>query len=129
MSGTAWNAAVVVAAGRGIRIGGDVPKQYRSVGGRAVLTRTLAALAAHPDLAVIQPVIAADAASFYHACVDGSRRRSSGTSSRRSRRPAAPPASNRSAPDLRPWTQSRWKRAHRISSSFTTPRVRTWMWP
>ncbi|KQP09400.1 bifunctional 2-C-methyl-D-erythritol 4-phosphate cytidylyltransferase/2-C-methyl-D-erythritol 2,4-cyclodiphosphate synthase [Methylobacterium sp. Leaf93] len=69
MSGTAWNAAVVVAAGRGIRIGGDVPKQYRSVGGRAVLTRTLAALAAHPDLAVIQPVIAADAASFYHACV------------------------------------------------------------
>ncbi|WP_019903419.1 bifunctional 2-C-methyl-D-erythritol 4-phosphate cytidylyltransferase/2-C-methyl-D-erythritol 2,4-cyclodiphosphate synthase [Methylobacterium sp. 77] len=69
MSGTAWNAAVVVAAGRGIRIGGDVPKQYRSVGGRAVLTRTLAALAAHPDLAVIQPVIAADAASFYHACL------------------------------------------------------------
>lgn len=70
MSGTAWNAAVVVAAGRGIRIGGDVPKQYRSVGGRAVLTRTLAALAAHPDLAVIQPVIAADAATFYHACLD-----------------------------------------------------------
>ncbi|WP_027173983.1 bifunctional 2-C-methyl-D-erythritol 4-phosphate cytidylyltransferase/2-C-methyl-D-erythritol 2,4-cyclodiphosphate synthase [Methylobacterium sp. 10] len=69
MSGTAWNAAVVVAAGRGIRIGGDVPKQYRSVGGRAVLTRTLAALAAHPDLTLIQPVIAADAASFYHACV------------------------------------------------------------
>ncbi|GJE16661.1 2-C-methyl-D-erythritol 4-phosphate cytidylyltransferase [Methylobacterium marchantiae] len=69
MSGTAWNAAVVVAAGRGIRIGGDVPKQYRSVGGRAVLTRTLAALAGHPDLAVIQPVIAADAASFYHACL------------------------------------------------------------
>ena len=69
MSGTAWNAAVVVAAGRGIRIGGDVPKQYRPVGGRAVLTRTLAALAAHPELTVIQPVIAADAAAFYHACL------------------------------------------------------------
>ncbi|MBY0256094.1 2-C-methyl-D-erythritol 4-phosphate cytidylyltransferase, partial [Methylobacterium sp.] len=38
MSGTAWNAAaVVVAAGRGIRIGGDTPKQYRRVGGQAVL--------------------------------------------------------------------------------------------
>lgn len=71
MSGTAWNAAaVVVAAGRGIRIGGDTPKQYRRVGGQAVLTRTLAALAAHPGIARIQPVIAADAADFYRACLD-----------------------------------------------------------
>lgn len=71
MSGTAWNAAaVVVAAGRGIRIGGDTPKQYRRVGGQAVLTRTLAALAAHPGIARIQPVIAPDAAEFYRACLD-----------------------------------------------------------
>src|SRR6478752_6809266 len=71
MSGTAWNAAaVVVAAGRGIRIGGDTPKQYRRVGGQAVLTRTLAALAAHPGIARIQPVIAPDAADFYRACLD-----------------------------------------------------------
>ncbi len=70
MAGTAFEAAaVVVAAGRGIRIGGDVPKQYRRVGGRAVLTRTLAALAAHDAIVTIQPVIAADAQDFYEACV------------------------------------------------------------
>ncbi|WP_442919235.1 bifunctional 2-C-methyl-D-erythritol 4-phosphate cytidylyltransferase/2-C-methyl-D-erythritol 2,4-cyclodiphosphate synthase [Methylobacterium sp. SyP6R] len=62
-------AAVVVAAGRGIRVGGDTPKQYRRVGGQAVLTRTLAALAAHPGLARIQVVIAPDAAAFYDECV------------------------------------------------------------
>lgn len=70
MSGTAMlAAAVVVAAGRGIRIGGDRPKQYRRVGGQAVLTRTLAALAVHEGIARIQPVIAPDAAAFYHACL------------------------------------------------------------
>lgn len=63
-------AAVVVAAGRGIRVGGGVPKQYRRVGGQAVLTRTLAALAAHPGLARIQPVIAADAADFFRECLE-----------------------------------------------------------
>lgn len=71
MTGTAFDAAaVVVAAGRGIRIGGDTPKQYRRVGGQAVLTRTLAALAAHPEIRRIQPVIAPDAAAFYRACLD-----------------------------------------------------------
>lgn len=62
-------AALVVAAGRGIRIGGGTPKQYRRVGGRAVLTRTLAALAGHDGIARIQPVIAADAAAFYRECL------------------------------------------------------------
>ncbi|MBK3421698.1 2-C-methyl-D-erythritol 4-phosphate cytidylyltransferase, partial [Methylobacterium sp. IIF4SW-B5] len=62
-------AAVVVAAGRGIRVGGDTPKQYRRVGGQAVLTRTLAALAAHPGVGRIQVVIAADAAAFYDECL------------------------------------------------------------
>ncbi len=63
-------AAVVVAAGRGIRVGGDTPKQYRRVGGQAVLTRTLAALAAHPGITRIQVVIAPDAAAFYDECLD-----------------------------------------------------------
>jgi 2-C-methyl-D-erythritol 4-phosphate cytidylyltransferase / 2-C-methyl-D-erythritol 2,4-cyclodiphosphate synthase len=62
-------AAVVVAAGRGIRVGGGVPKQYRRVAGQAVLTRTLAALAAHPALTRIQPVIAADASDFFRECL------------------------------------------------------------
>ncbi|KNY22334.1 bifunctional 2-C-methyl-D-erythritol 4-phosphate cytidylyltransferase/2-C-methyl-D-erythritol 2,4-cyclodiphosphate synthase [Methylobacterium sp. ARG-1] len=63
-------AAVVVAAGRGIRIGGGTPKQYRRVGGQAVLTRTLAALAAQDAIDRIQPVIAADAAAFFLSCLD-----------------------------------------------------------
>ncbi|MCJ2124641.1 bifunctional 2-C-methyl-D-erythritol 4-phosphate cytidylyltransferase/2-C-methyl-D-erythritol 2,4-cyclodiphosphate synthase [Methylobacterium sp. J-077] len=63
-------AAVVVAAGRGIRIGGGTPKQYRRVGGQAVLTRTLAALAAQDAIDRIQPVIAADAAEFFVSCLE-----------------------------------------------------------
>lgn len=62
-------AVVVVAAGRGVRIGGDLPKQYRRVGGQAVLTRTLAALAGHKAIDRVQPVIAGDAAAFYRACL------------------------------------------------------------
>ncbi|MCJ2077434.1 bifunctional 2-C-methyl-D-erythritol 4-phosphate cytidylyltransferase/2-C-methyl-D-erythritol 2,4-cyclodiphosphate synthase [Methylobacterium sp. HMF5984] len=61
-------AAVVVAAGRGIRIGGGMPKQYRRVGGQAVLTRTLDALGRDPVIGRIQVVIAADAAAFYDTC-------------------------------------------------------------
>lgn len=62
-------AAVVVAAGRGIRIGGGTPKQYRQVGGQAVLTRTLAALGTLPVVGRVQVVIAPDAAAFYETCL------------------------------------------------------------
>ena len=37
-------AIVLVAAGRGMRAGGGIPKQYRMLAGRAVIARTLAAL-------------------------------------------------------------------------------------
>lgn len=43
--------AIVPAAGRGARFGGDVPKQYLQVGGRSVLAHTLAALTVHPGVA------------------------------------------------------------------------------
>lgn len=49
-------AALIVAAGRGLRAGGDIPKQYQSLGADMVLTRTLRALADHPridDLIVV----------------------------------------------------------------------------
>lgn len=36
-------AQILVAAGKGARIGGDVPKQYRILGGQTVIERTLAA--------------------------------------------------------------------------------------
>ncbi|MGI3184623.1 bifunctional 2-C-methyl-D-erythritol 4-phosphate cytidylyltransferase/2-C-methyl-D-erythritol 2,4-cyclodiphosphate synthase [Nioella aestuarii] len=49
-------AALIVAAGRGLRAGGDIPKQYQRLGDQMVLTRTLRALASHPlvhDLVVV----------------------------------------------------------------------------
>lgn len=49
-------AALIVAAGRGLRAGGDIPKQYQRLGGEMVLTRALRALASHPlihDLVVV----------------------------------------------------------------------------
>ena len=39
--------AVIPAAGRGTRFGGEVPKQYLRVDGRLLLEHTLAALFAH----------------------------------------------------------------------------------
>lgn len=36
--------ALIVAAGRGSRAGGGIPKQYRRIGGEAVLTRSIRAL-------------------------------------------------------------------------------------
>jgi 2-C-methyl-D-erythritol 4-phosphate cytidylyltransferase/2-C-methyl-D-erythritol 2,4-cyclodiphosphate synthase len=50
-------AAVIVAAGRGQRVGGDVPKQYRTIAGTPVVRSTLAAFAGHAQIDVIQPVI------------------------------------------------------------------------
>ncbi|MEX0312027.1 MAG: 2-C-methyl-D-erythritol 4-phosphate cytidylyltransferase [Tateyamaria sp.] len=43
-------AAVIVAAGRGTRAGGDVPKQWRVLAGQPVVAWTLDAFAAHPDI-------------------------------------------------------------------------------
>lgn len=62
-------AAVVVAAGRGTRAGGDRPKQFRAVGGEAVLRRALVALARHPQVGRVQPVIHAEDESRYREVV------------------------------------------------------------
>jgi len=53
-------AALVVAAGTGDRIGGDVPKQYLSLSGQPVLRRSLATFAAHPGIDALFVVINAD---------------------------------------------------------------------
>jgi 2-C-methyl-D-erythritol 4-phosphate cytidylyltransferase / 2-C-methyl-D-erythritol 2,4-cyclodiphosphate synthase len=50
-------AAVVVAAGRGLRMGGKIPKQFKEIGGESVLARTLAMLTSIPSIGHIQPVI------------------------------------------------------------------------
>ena len=50
--------ALIVAAGKGLRAGGDVPKQFAPVGGRAMLAHSHAALAAHPAIDEVLCVIA-----------------------------------------------------------------------
>lgn len=53
-------AAVIVAAGRGERVGGDLPKQYRAIGGKAILARSVDAFLSHPDVDVVAVVIHPD---------------------------------------------------------------------
>ena len=53
-------AAIIVAAGRGIRAGGDTPKQWQSLAGRRVIDHTLAAFTAHPAIAQIVVVLHPD---------------------------------------------------------------------
>jgi len=50
-------AAIVVAGGRGIRAGGELPKQYKTIGGVPVLRRSLLAFTSHPEIDLVQPVI------------------------------------------------------------------------
>ena len=50
-------AAVIVAGGSGLRAGGDIPKQYQHVRGRAVIAHTIEVFASHPEVDLIQPVI------------------------------------------------------------------------
>jgi 2-C-methyl-D-erythritol 4-phosphate cytidylyltransferase/2-C-methyl-D-erythritol 2,4-cyclodiphosphate synthase len=53
-------AALVMAAGRGQRLGGDEPKQYRMLGGASVLARSLALFASHPRVDRVSAVIHSD---------------------------------------------------------------------
>lgn len=51
-------AAIVVAAGSGNRVGGDVPKQYRLLGGKALLRHSVERLISHPGIGRVIVVIA-----------------------------------------------------------------------
>ncbi|MBF0561845.1 MAG: 2-C-methyl-D-erythritol 4-phosphate cytidylyltransferase, partial [Alphaproteobacteria bacterium] len=65
------NVALVVAAGRGRRFGGETPKPYLDLGGRAVLRHSLAAFAAHPEIDLVRTVIHPDDLSLYEAAAYG----------------------------------------------------------
>jgi 2-C-methyl-D-erythritol 4-phosphate cytidylyltransferase/2-C-methyl-D-erythritol 2,4-cyclodiphosphate synthase len=64
-------AAVVVAAGRGFRVGGVGPKQYREIGGEPVVRSSLKGLAVHPEIAMVQPVIHPDDADLFRSAAAG----------------------------------------------------------
>lgn len=52
--------AIIVAAGRGSRAGGDIPKQYQLLNGKTVLGRSITALADHPEISTVVVVIHPD---------------------------------------------------------------------
>lgn len=63
--------ALIVAAGRGHRFGGEIPKQYRQLGGLAVLRHSAAAFLGHPEIAGVRVVIHPDDRALYDAAVAG----------------------------------------------------------
>lgn len=64
-------AAIVVAAGRGSRLGGEVPKQYRWLAGKPVITHTLEGLLAAPAIGAVLPVIHPDDRSRFDDAISG----------------------------------------------------------
>jgi 2-C-methyl-D-erythritol 4-phosphate cytidylyltransferase/2-C-methyl-D-erythritol 2,4-cyclodiphosphate synthase len=69
MTGTV--AAVVVAAGRGLRVGGDLPKQYRRILGEPVIRPSLATMAHHGGIAAVQPVVHPDDMPLFRQAAAG----------------------------------------------------------
>ena len=65
--------ALVVAAGRGTRLGGPLPKQYLSLAGRPVLRYSLETLAAHPGIDAVRVVFNPEDDVLYQAAVRGLR--------------------------------------------------------
>mgnify|MGYP005840973591 CR=1 FL=1 len=63
--------ALVVAAGQGIRAGGEIPKQYRSLGGRPVLRHSLVTLARHPRVDAVRVVVAQGHGPLYAQAAQG----------------------------------------------------------
>lgn len=66
---TIKNAAIIVAAGRGHRLGGEIPKQYLEIGGIAVLRRTVEVFLANDAIDHIQVIIHPDDLELYDAAV------------------------------------------------------------
>lgn len=67
----ALNVALIVAAGRGERLGGELPKQYRRLAGMAVLRRAVEPFLAHPRIHAVRVVIGAGQEDRARAALDG----------------------------------------------------------
>jgi 2-C-methyl-D-erythritol 4-phosphate cytidylyltransferase/2-C-methyl-D-erythritol 2,4-cyclodiphosphate synthase len=66
-------AAVIVAAGRGLRAGGQIPKQYRELAGEPAIRSSLSLFAWHGQIGAVQTVIHADDRAAYEAAAKGLR--------------------------------------------------------
>jgi 2-C-methyl-D-erythritol 4-phosphate cytidylyltransferase/2-C-methyl-D-erythritol 2,4-cyclodiphosphate synthase len=69
MSKPKRTAAILVAAGRGLRAGAGGPKQYRTIGGQTVIFRAMQAFCEHPDVFAVQPVVNPDDATIFNEAV------------------------------------------------------------
>jgi 2-C-methyl-D-erythritol 4-phosphate cytidylyltransferase / 2-C-methyl-D-erythritol 2,4-cyclodiphosphate synthase len=63
--------ALIVAAGRGTRFGGGLPKQYLPLRGASVLRHAVAAFATHPRIAGVQVVIRDEDRGIFTEAVSG----------------------------------------------------------
>jgi 2-C-methyl-D-erythritol 4-phosphate cytidylyltransferase/2-C-methyl-D-erythritol 2,4-cyclodiphosphate synthase len=64
---TATTAALIVAAGRGVRAGGDAPKQYQAIGGEPVIARTLRRFLSAPQIGPVCVAIDPEHAPLFEA--------------------------------------------------------------
>ena len=64
-------AAIVVAAGRGLRAGGEIPKQYRALGTSTAMRESLRLLAGCPGIDSVVPVIHPDDTDLFAAAAAG----------------------------------------------------------
>src|SRR5437763_11151552 len=62
-------AAILVAAGRGLRAGSGGPKQYRSIGGQTVIFRAMEPFCRHPQIFAVQPVLTPDDTAIFSDAV------------------------------------------------------------
>src|SRR5579872_1202609 len=62
-------AAILVAAGRGLRAGAGGPKQYRSIGGQTVIFRAMEPFCRHPEVSAVQPVLNPDDIAMFNEAV------------------------------------------------------------
>ena len=69
MTETPRTAAIIVAAGRGLRAGSGGPKQYRSIAGRTVISRAMEPFCGHPEIFAVQPVLNPDDAVMFNEAV------------------------------------------------------------
>lgn len=63
--------ALIVAAGRGLRFGGDLPKQYLHLAGQPILRRTVEAFLRHPAVTGVRVVIDPAFRDLYDKAVEG----------------------------------------------------------
>ena len=63
--------ALIVAAGRGARFGGELPKQYLGLGGGTVLRHAVTAFATHPQIAGVLVMIRPEDQSHYERATAG----------------------------------------------------------